>query len=189
MKNEYTIVGESCLITLTQGKKCWIDVVDMDLVSKYRWYAHKDGNTYYAISKTPIYNDDGTLNHKHKRMHRLILGTPKKMLADHRDGDGLNNRRENLRTVTRKENVLNSSSHRDSTSKYLGVSRVGKSDTWRADITTWKGREKLGVYTSELEAAMSFAEKFLGLWGEDANYRVTKFYKEHVNEQVSNSSR
>jgi hypothetical protein len=86
----------TALIPLTLGLYAIIDQSDLDLVAPRLWQAHAraDGNGYYARSNG-------------KRMHRIILGCGPTELGDHRDGDGLNNRRYNLRLATRLQNSQN----------------------------------------------------------------------------------
>jgi len=92
-------------IPLTQGKYALVDDEDYMLVSQYKWYAHKERNTWYAccdIYFTPKYK-------KCLRMHRLILGLGwfDKRQGDHVDHNGLNNRRFNLRICTHQQNLQN----------------------------------------------------------------------------------
>lgn len=80
---------EPATIPLTRGKFTIIDADDLPIVEGRSWQAHerRDGKGWYAVS-------DGT------RMHRLLMNAPSNQIVDHRDGDGLNNRRGNLRIGT-----------------------------------------------------------------------------------------
>lgn len=90
------------LIPLTQGKFAQVDDEDFEELNKYKWYAWKKGNTFYAARNTHT-NKKWTM----ALMHRTILNIPPKMVCDHIDGNGLNNQKENLRITTRQQNVRN----------------------------------------------------------------------------------
>jgi hypothetical protein len=114
-------------IQLTQGKVSLVDDSDFDELSKHKWCYRSDG---YAVRMSSYPNP------KIIRMHRVIAGTPDGMDTDHINGDKLDNRRANLRTCTRSENMRNDGKHSDSTSGYKGV-------TWRKDTKKWQAQ--LGV--------------------------------------------
>jgi len=89
------------IILLTQGQQTVIDDEDWHLVEDYKWYAVKGRrDNYYAASK---------INGKKVSMHRLLTGCVPfdKKIVDHIDGDGLNNRRVNLRVGGYKQNARN----------------------------------------------------------------------------------
>jgi len=86
-------------IPLTKGMKALIDDEDYERIAKYKWhFSHR-----YAV--TAVYNG------KNKKdcicMHNMLMNTPDGMEVDHIDGDGLNNRRSNLRICTHAENLRN----------------------------------------------------------------------------------
>ena len=87
------------------------------------------------------------------------------MEVDHKNGDGLNNTRENLRICTREQNARNRRSVSGSTSKYLGVSWCKDKKRWRAQISAYGKCKKLGRFKTELEAAIIYniaARKYYG---------------------------
>ena len=154
-------------IPLTQGKVAIIDEADFDLVSGYRWQARKDDRRWYA--QTVVRRADGsrtTLN-----MHRLILGlTDPAIKTDHRDGNGLNNRRRNIRACTNAENMRNRGAYAKNKSGFKGVS-------WRADRMKWRagirvdGKQKwLGYFTTPEEAHAAYCAAAIELHGEFANF-------------------
>lgn len=153
---------ETRMIELTQGKHTIIDDADLDLVTAYKWYAHKDRNTFYAVTHIGP-GKSGKLI----RMHRLILGlTDPKVETDHRDGDGLNNRRENLRACTTGENQRNTAKHSDNTSGHKGVSWHNGRKEWRAQIRYNGKTIYLGRFDDPVEASLVYERKAEQLHGE-----------------------
>ena len=137
-------------IPLTQGKVALVDDADHTEMSKYRWYANKLGNTYYATRNSPKMNGKRHLI----LMHSVILDTPKGMQTDHVNGNGLDNRRQNLRVVTCRENQQNQ--HTPKTSKYPGVSWDKKRRKWLVRIEVNGKQHFLGRYDSEEAAARRY---------------------------------
>lgn len=83
---------------------------------------------------------------------------------DHINGDGLDNRIENLRCVTRQENMKNTCVRSNSTSRITGVSWCKRKRKWRAYIS-WQGRQVFLGYHSDIErakAARKLADKKYG---------------------------
>lgn len=86
-------------IQLSQGKVSLVGDSDFEWFNQWKWTAMKRGNTWYAVR-------GGFLGPK-ILMHREIMNAPKDMQVDHINGDGLDNRRENLRVCTNAENGRN----------------------------------------------------------------------------------
>jgi len=129
-------------IPLTQGKTALIDDEDFDEVAKYKWCARKSGNTWYAYRD--IYSSG-------KRtaigMHRAINKTPRNFDTDHKNGNGLDNRKCNLRSVTHRQNLQNQKNRKGKSSVFPGVCfRDGK---WAAHITIDGSLKFLGHFPSE----------------------------------------
>lgn len=134
---------------------CIVDVAVYEKfdLGKYKWYAAYNNNniTLYTYVKPDKRS-------KVLRLHRLITECPKDMIVDHINGNGLDNRLENLRICTRQQNNLNigRSIHRKYTSQYMGVSYVpnlNKKNPWMAGISINNKRKALGYFKTELEAA------------------------------------
>lgn len=148
-------------IPLTRGMVAVVDDQDYDELSKFRWFAKCGRWTWYAERNTPR---DENGRRSTVRMHRQILGVIGDIEVDHRNGDGLDNRRANLRTATAQENQRNRT-HKPagSSSRFHGVRWHAKSGKWEARIAdgerTANGCAKnrfLGHFASETEAALAY---------------------------------
>lgn len=141
-------------ITLTRGKVALVSDEDYDSLIRRRWQAHRESSTgrWYAVR---------TLRSKgHKRiwqMHREILGlTDRRIHADHKNGNGLDNRRENLRVADSSQNRFNRGKEPRNTSGYKGVCRNSISGRWTAQIGAYGKRFYLGCYDTPEEAARAY---------------------------------
>src|SRR5258706_4731790 len=109
------LTQEDCEIPLNRGLVAFVDLADWPLIADYKWTAVIRRHTAYAFS----HGDQEVY------MHRLILQPPAGLWTDHIDGDGLNNRRSNLRAATPSQNMANRRPNaRGHSSKFKGVSRV-----------------------------------------------------------------
>jgi len=139
-------------ISLSQeGKKykgqyvALVDDEDFERINKYPWFVI---NVRAKIQYAAHGNKE-----KYKLMHREVMHTPKEMETDHINGDGLDNRRKNLRICTHSENQQNQRVHREG--GLVGVSKIkhGKKVYYQAQVNC-KGKEKrkyLGLFpTAEL---------------------------------------
>ncbi len=99
-------------IPLTQNKVSTIDDRDFALVSKFRW-RYDNG---YAVRNV---KQGGKT--RLQSMDRLIMNAPEDSEVDHRDRNGLNNTRQNLRICTHSENMANRGLFKNNTSGYSGV--------------------------------------------------------------------
>lgn len=148
-------------ILLTQDKFTLIDNKDFDIISKYKWYAHRRRKNYYA---------ETTKKQKHILMHRLIMNIINpEIQIDHIDGNGLNNQRHNLRICTHQENHFNKKSRKNSSSKFKGVSWHSSHKKWRCVIGINTKHIHLGYFDNEKEAAYVYDIAAKQYFGEFAN--------------------
>lgn len=154
MRHEFT------LIPLTRGKFAVIDVEDLHLVEGYTWSATKIRGVWYAQSWNPL--PVGKMIH----MHRTIMGYPEGFLVDHRDFNGLNNRRSNLRLATKTQNQAHSR-WKIGKSGYRGVFPV-RDGVWKAVISIGNRSKHIGTFSTPEEAAQAYDEHATSLHGEFA---------------------
>ena len=133
-----------------------VDASDKKNLSKYNW--RFDGR--YAV--TDVWNKSKKKSTK-VYMHKIILTDNQEV--DHINRNKLDNRKSNLRYVTRSENNLNQPVRKDNTSGHKGVSYSKTKGRWVAYITIKKSTKKLGSYSNKLLAinARKKAEESYGL--------------------------
>jgi len=147
------------LFPLPDNKFAQIDEEDLPLVSAYQWRVQKSRNTEYAYTLG---------EYKSIAMQNLIAPPPDGLLNDHRDGNGLNNTRANIRPATHAQNVWNSRKRRTSKSPYKGVSYRRVDKRWTAQIKVGEKNLILGLFATAEEAARAYDAKARELRGEFA---------------------
>jgi hypothetical protein len=153
--------GHMKAIHISKGQVVLVSDEDYERVNEYKWYAHESKTNgvhyrYYACRKDwhpstdrqTTMSDGRVVNGYYTimRMHRFIIDCPRDKEVDHIDGNGLNNQRENLRIVTRLQNMWNQRTRKTSKSGYKGVSWDTKPKKWRATITVNHKMVNLGRF-------------------------------------------
>jgi HNH endonuclease len=135
--------GQVKRIPLGDGHYALVDAADYQWLSQYNWRFYNGYAARQERRKT-IY------------MHRQITHPPKGMIVDHINRNKADNRRANLRTCTRRQNILNQPSKTTSISRFKGVEYRKGSKKCHARIRVKGKRIWLGTFTDELEAARAY---------------------------------
>jgi hypothetical protein len=140
-------------IDLGEGRHTILDPPDFYRLNNFRWYAEGEGELIYAL-RTVISAREKS---RTVRMHRLIMNAPANRLVDHRNGDGLDNRRENLRLATPTQNMQNRrKTRRKTSSRFVGPTFVKRRGDWSSRLSYKGKRIWLGYFDSEVEAAKAY---------------------------------
>jgi hypothetical protein len=163
-------------VTSASGPKKYAKISPQDaplvLLQKWRATATKRiGNrsvNHYAVA---CYVENGVKYNV--KMHRLIMNPPEGMHVDHINGDGLDNRRENLRIVTPQQNCANSRKTIMGQSRFKGVAWCAGANKWRAYIAVDRKQQHLGLFADEIAAAEAYDKRAKEVWGEYARLNLT----------------
>lgn len=154
-------------IKLTRGLFAIVDPEDYPRLARYKWYAtsarNRGGKVYAERS---VWYGKGNRKKRNVLMHRQILGEPKGMMVDHRNGNGCDNRKANLRIATAQQNVWNTRAH--GKSRYKGVWQIKGTQKWCARIKVNGKVRNLGRFSDEAEAAKAYDRAAREVCGEFA---------------------
>ncbi len=162
-------------IKLTQGKIALVDDDDYEKLSQNKWYVSKrrGGKCFYAVRNVPLVNKKQTII----LMHREILNVPDGLSIDHKNGNGLDNRKENLRIATHSENGQNQNPHKDNRFCIKGVH-------WREDIKKFRAGIRfngkvihLGHFNVLGDADQAYRVAEIKYFGEFAREETKKLYQ------------
>ena len=155
-------------IKLTRNQTALVSDEDYDIVNQFKWQAIIGGNTWYACRSFRINGKKRMV-----QMHQFILGdNPLKLHIDHRDGNGLNNQRFNIRFCTRAQNNMNKSPQKHCRSQYKGVRWNDRNKKWQARISHDGILEGLGLFVVESDAATAYNNAALKYFGEFARLNI-----------------
>lgn len=150
-------------IQLTQGKKAMVDDDSYEDLCANKWRVMNSRGKLYA-GRLNYCSDTG--HRKPIIMHRVIVNAPSGFVVDHINGDTLDNRKNNLRICTHKENCRNSTKHIKATSKYKGVCKMQDCNRWRATIGVNGKTLHIGLYASEEDAAIAYNNAAIKYFGD-----------------------
>lgn len=157
------------------------DWQDYELVKTYCWLLKSGKCTSYAVA-TQI-GEDGT--QKKVLMHNLIMPPPEGIIVDHKNGNGLDNRRSNLRFATNQQNSFNTPPYRrkGKVSQYKGVHFEKTTKKFKAVIKVNGQIKTLGRYETEELAAEAYNEAAKNAFGDFARLNLMPF--EHIKKTYS----
>ncbi|MCX5632698.1 MAG: AP2 domain-containing protein [Phycisphaerae bacterium] len=146
-------------IPLNNGRYAIVDSADFEKINKNKWGVKISTNTTYAVRM---------VNGKNVYMHNQIMQPPPGYVVDHRDRNGLNNGRHNLRLATKAQNCCNHLKRPGCKSKCRGVDYDKDLKKWRARIGFNNVRILLGYFDSEADAAKAYDNAARKLHGDFA---------------------
>lgn len=147
-----------------------IDDEDCNKILNFKLHLKKNNkNTFYVAAS-------GNVNGKYRviSLHRLLLNlSDPRILVDHKDHDGLNNQKSNLRLCNCSLNNANTVkikniSGKSTSSKFKGVSYYKQTKRWESNIYFKNKKHHIGFFNSEIIAAIAYNKKAIELFGEFA---------------------
>lgn len=149
-------------------KEVLIDDEDWPRISGYSWHVNGKNGKLYVVTNIP-----GGKKQKKLKMHRVIMNCHENDIIDHKNGNVLDNRKENLRFCSAEQNNMNASKYRNGiSSKYKGVSLHKINKRFVSYISYKKKRIYLGSFKEEIEAAKTYNKMATELFGEYAKLNV-----------------
>lgn len=159
-------------IKLTKGQIAFVDDEYFEYLNQWKWFAVKSRDTYYANRR--IKDSDGNI--KAAIMHRIIMCAKNDTQVDHRDSNGLNNQKSNLRLCSNGQNQMNRGGWRKSKYKGVTIKNSYYKDRHyiyiRARINVGNKQFHLGNFKTEPEAAEAYNEAALKYHGDFARLNV-----------------
>jgi hypothetical protein len=160
------IEGNIAYVPLTKGYEAIIDAKDALYVGAWNWHANVKENTVYARRQ-----DYSSGSQKTVMMHAFLLRPKNGLCVDHVNGNGLDNRRENLREANAFQNAYNSKRCKVNTSMHKGVHWVATHNKWRAMIRHRTKRIFIGYFNCPGAAGIAYAAASKRLHGDFGTVR------------------
>jgi hypothetical protein len=149
-------------IDLGEGEFTIVDSQDYYRFGKFKWHLTGDKRKFYAVRELKVDSTRTTL----LRLHREIMSAPMGLLVDHKNNNGLDNRRSNLRLATHSQNTHNRPKTKSKTSsRYIGVYFDKNCRKWHVRIFCMGEKIDLGRFADEEAAARAYdeaAKKYVG---------------------------
>lgn len=163
-------------IVLACGAVALVDLADLPLLSQYKWHRLQHRRTTYARSSMKVDGEFQTV-----LMHRFLLRADGNTQVDHRNGNGLDNQRLNLRLATTQENNRNKSGRGQS--GFTGVKRSG--GKWMATISPDGHEIFLGAYECPEIAAAVYNSAAKTVYGQFAHINPVGFAADLLAEVIA----
>lgn len=130
--NQTRVDNDVVYIQLNSSYETVVDLCDFNKIKSYRWnIVQKQNNKKYAFTRIRINGKQKTI-----LLHRLIFkGIKEGKMIDHIDGDGLNNRRKNLRLASNSENQQNNLASKNSQIGIRGISICKTTGLYKCQLT------------------------------------------------------
>lgn len=143
-----------------------VDDKDYDKLMERKWFVHLTlTNMYYVVGNFKIEKNKWKVITMHRHVMNAI--NPKEII-DHKNGNTLDNQKQNLRTCTPSDNLANRF-QRGGKSKYLGVCWKSREEKWIVTINKNKKQIYIGSFEDEIDAAKAYDNKAQEIHGEFAN--------------------
>lgn len=154
------------MVPLSQGKFAIVDAADIPLVEGRNWHAYVHLKVWYAANNEWVTG----VGDRRIILHRLIAGAQPGQQVDHRNGDGLDCRRANLRIATPSQNSMNRGLRSDSRSGLKGAN-LKSNGRWGSSIAVDGKRRYLGVFDTAREAHEAYGAAAVEAHGEFARFK------------------
>jgi hypothetical protein len=146
-----------------------VDIEDQDVRISGAYKTHPKSRTMYVKASSGKY------------LHRIVMGRvlgrelSRAEKVDHINGDGLDNRRSNLRVVTHSQNLANRSATRSTTNRFKGITQCKRTGKWQAKIMVNYKTIYLGTFKSDEDAAKEYDLAAICHFGDSAKLNFGAF--------------
>lgn len=174
VRDEIAEMRDALDVPLRSGHTLIIEKRDLWVFTYWRWSAARGSSTTYLYGRGA--------SGKRIAFHRELIAAPDHLLVDHVNGNGLDNRRSNLRYATHRQNMWNRTlnSQVDRTSGFIGVSFHPYSGLWRARMKRENNGERTTYHETAEEAARARDAMVLEARGEFARLNFPDPSRDHI---------
>lgn len=151
-RNTYDLSGTYGVGYTNKGEKFYFDIEDFDKIKQYCWRIDKDG---YVVTNLP---SSESATRSLIPLHRLVLQAKKDDVVDHIKHNTVDNRKSQLRIVTRSQNSINAQIRSNNKSGITGVYFYPKTQKWTAEIKVNKKKIFLGYFQNMEDAVKARKE-------------------------------
>ncbi len=156
------------MISLNKGLFALVDDEDYEYLTQWKWYAQKDNRVFYVSRYVRVHSDKRKYKYIRRGMQNELMNPPKDYIVDHKDHNGLNNQKHNLRCCLNKQNVRNMRIPIDNSTGFKGVCSRKQREHKELKYSAYIQRIHLGHFKTKEEAALAYNKKAKELFGEFA---------------------